>query len=659
MPQYELNLRDYLRIIRKRRLGIAVIFIIATAISYIYTSSQKPLYTSSATVKVEERKTIAGLLTELVVYNPAADIMESQTRAIKGFPVMKKAALLLGMINDKSSVQEVYNAVNGLQGHINTEVIGRTNVIKISAITDTPDMAVKLANTVAEVFVEENFLEKTKQARAARQFIEDQLAALKKRFFETEERTRKFEQEVKGIQFSEPIEKKLADLQFELNSLLQKYTDKHPLVIQIKEQIKELERQYKGLSGDELEYARLMRDVEVNRRLYSMLSEKLEESRISEAQKISDVSIVDPAVVAGSSVNPKEPLGALVGALLGLVLGCVYAFISENLDTSIGTIEDVEDFVKLPVLGVVPSVLIDIKEKKGLFWKLCSKIMPTPMGLPKESYARLISHYEPQSHVAEAYRNIRTNLKAGPDRKVFLVTSTGPREGKTTVLINIGLVIAQSGAKTLLISSDLRRPAITKSFGIRSKFGLKEYIAGVITLDEAIKNIADIMLGDMKLDDILKTPGIENISILPSGEISSDYTGVLESKEMNSMIEELRRRFDVVLFDSPPVLPITDASLIAPKVDSVIMVYETGKISRSALLRTKIQIESTGAKIIGVVLNQISPQVETAAPYPYYYYKYKSRYYGKESSNPEENGKNTPSVRKGGKEEKKVGTDST
>ena len=183
--------------------------------------------------------------------------------------------------------------------------------------------------------------------------------------------------------------------------------------------------------------------------------------------------------------------------------------------------------------------------------------------------------------------------------------------------------MAQKGLKTLLISSDLRRPVVAKTFGIHREPGLTEIVTGTADLEDALKNISDIMLGNMQLDEIMKGPGIENIFILPVGQLPRNPTEILESTELSELVEVIKKRFDVILFDSPPVLPVTDASLLASKVDGVVLCYEIGKTARDALLRAKVQLESVGAKILGVVLNQIKPQTEIMTPYPYYKYKYR------------------------------------
>jgi tyrosine-protein kinase Etk/Wzc len=286
------------------------------------------------------------------------------------------------------------------------------------------------------------------------------------------------------------------------------------------------------------------------------------------------------------------------------------------------------------VLGVVPSVRQKNHRKMRLFQLLKKKLFFSGQDDVKDSYVRLIVHLEPKSSVAEAYRAIRTNMQVSEKRKTFLITSAGPREGKTTTLVNIGLAIAQTGARTLLVSSDLRRPAVAGTFGLSENPGLNELVTGTKTLDECLSTVTDMMLGDMDLEMILKTPGIENISILPCGHIPHNPAELLTTEKMHEVNAELRKRFDVILYDSPPVLPITDAALLAAFTDAVVLVYEAGRTSRSALARVKDQIEQSGAKICGIVLNHTSREVDLNVSFPYYknkYYYYYNYYYGEGS----------------------------
>lgn len=628
IPQYELNVSDYLRIVRKRKYVIIAVVLATAVFSSFFFRKQEPIYEARATVKLSERKTIAGLLTEWIAYNPG-DVMESETQLIMGFPVLHKVALRLGITSSESPEDKIQSVVAELRSNVKAETVKNTNIIAITATALEPKMAMDLANTVAQVYVSENLIEKNKQARGTRKFIEEQLSGVDAKLKNSEERLRRFSNEVKGIRSSAAIQDKLTSLEFEMQNLLQKYTHKHPLVIQLKTQIGELEQKLKNFSGKELEYSRMLREIEVSKRLYAMLKEKLEEARISEAQRVGDVSILDPAIMPASAVN-KGPRGnILLSILLGVVLGFIFAFIIESMDTSIGTIEDVERLTNLPVLGVVPSIGvnpdIDKHSHKGRgFFK---KIFSSKQSKQDNPYARLIVHYAPKSPIAEAYRTIRTNLKLSPEIKSLLVASANSGEGKTTTISNLGLAIAQTGAKTLLVSSDLRRPSLAATFGLSEAPGLNEVVTGAVSLDSALRGISDIIMGGIKLKRIMESPGIENITILTSGRLPVNPSELLMSKEMQDIVSEFKKRFDVILYDSPPILPVTDAALLAANVDAAILVYEAGSTARSALLRAKVQLESAKARILGVVLNHTKAETEIADQHSYYY-KYE---YGKNS----------------------------
>ncbi|MBU1044123.1 MAG: hypothetical protein KJ915_06980 [Candidatus Omnitrophica bacterium] len=631
MPQYELNLRDYVRIFRRRRAMIIFTFIFVLAGSLFFSKEQAPFYEAVTTVKLEERKTVAGLLTEWIVYSPG-DMMESETALIRGNEIMKKSAIRLGMVSADSAEDQINAAISKLEGMVNAERQGSTNIIRIIVSADNAQIAIETANAVASVYIDENLLGKTLQARNGRQFIQEQLVALDDRLKEKEETLKKLSEETKNLNLAAPMQEKITELQFELSSILQKYTERHPSVIELRERITELQNQTKGLSGGDLNYARLSREVEADKRLYSLLKEKLEEARITEAQKVGDISVVNPAVTASMVAGPNKTFGILVSGILGIVLGFAFALIMESLDTSIATIEDVESIMKVPVLGVIPSVMMgeELNSKRSFFKNFRKRVLHKQNTELEDRYVRLLLQYNPTSPVAEAYRNVHTNLKLDDSRKTLLITSAGPREGKSTCLTNLGLAIAQTGIKTLIISADIRRPVIAKAFGIKREPGLTEVLLGMVPFDEAVRNVTDYMMGSMDFDQIKQTPGLDNLWILTSGQLPFNPAKVLESKEFERLNNELREKFDLIIYDSPPVLPVTDASIMAPKMDMVIMIYEIGRTSRDALLRAKTQMDAVGAKLCGVILNQTRNETDVDVLYPYYY---KYRYYREEQDN--------------------------
>src|SRR2546422_873683 len=267
----------------------------------------------------------------------------------------------------------------------------------------------------------------------------------------------------------------------------------------------------------ELAMQRLQREAKNNDDLLALLKAKHQEALIKESEKIEEVSIVRPATEPDTPVGAEALNTVLVGALLGLSLGLVLAFVQETLDTSIGTIEDVEAYLEVPVLGVVPH--IDARETvQRVLERRPALAQIDPEALL--SHALLITHFDPKSPVAEAYRTLRTNVQfARMERagKVLVVTSPTLQEGKTTTIVNLALTLAQSGQRTLLVGGNLRRPSIHRFFGIEREPGLSDILIGSTPWRDCIRTVADILMGRFEMEDIMAAPGLDNLHIIEAG----------------------------------------------------------------------------------------------------------------------------------------------
>ncbi|MEO5755013.1 MAG: polysaccharide biosynthesis tyrosine autokinase [Chthoniobacterales bacterium] len=289
------------------------------------------------------------------------------------------------------------------------------------------------------------------------------------------------------------------------------------------------------------------------------------------------VSVKQVAEPAPSPARPRVALNMALGALVGLVLGVGLAFFIEYLDTSVKTMEDVESLLGVPVLAIIPQGIRLLHQESG----------DTPD--------------------AEAYRILRTNIefnRKSPEAKTISLVSGGPGEGKSTTLANLAFICAQGGYSTLIVDADLRRPVQDTLFENESKIGLTNYLTT-----------------EMPLDDVIFPTSVENLSLLPSGVLPSDAVGILNSQRMSDLIVKLKARYDMVLFDSPPMLGVSDASVLASEVDETIIIVQHRRFPRAMLTRVKQAIQGVGGSVLGVVLNNVDLKHDQN----YYYY---TSYYG-------------------------------
>ena len=289
------------------------------------------------------------------------------------------------------------------------------------------------------------------------------------------------------------------------------------------------------------------------------------------------VSVKQIAEPPSYPVRPRVGLNLMLGGLVGLVVGLGLAFFIEYLDTSVKTMEDVESLLGLPVLAIIPKNIHLLHKDQG----------DTPD--------------------AEAYRILRTNIefnRKSPQANTISLVSGGPGEGKSTTIANLAFISAQGGYATLVVDADLRRPVQHDIFELENSVGLTNYLTT-----------------EMSLDEVIFPTTVENLSILPSGILPSDAVGILNSQRMSDMIAELKQRFDIVFFDSPPMLGVSDASVLASEVDQTIIVVQHRRFPRAMLTRVKQAVLGVGGSVLGVVLNNVDLKHDQN----YYYY---TNYYG-------------------------------
>jgi capsular exopolysaccharide synthesis family protein len=352
---------------------------------------------------------------------------------------------------------------------------------------------------------------------------------------------------------------------------------------QLRSQISSLAKQLKTFRGDTTspEASALLNQQAV-------LKEQLAQMQVSGAVDTGDVVLVTPAQTPVSPSSPKPVRDALLGLAAGLVFGLGAAFLRDSLDDRLASKEAAEQAGGAPVLAMTPVVAS---------WR-----RQQPM---------VVVVTEPTSPAAESYRSLRTSLQFarhdGPLRSI-MVTSPGIAEGKTATLANLGVVFAQAGERVVLVSCDLRRPRIGAFFGLDEQDGMTGVLIGVRTLDQVL----------------LPVPDFDRLSLLPAGPVPPNPAELLNSARARDVFASLRERFDLVLIDSPPVLPVTDAAILSRHADATLMLTAAGQTRRGDLHRAVEKLDQVGTKILGLVLNKVSRQ--TGRSYGYAYeYGYKPR----------------------------------
>jgi polysaccharide biosynthesis transport protein len=367
------------------------------------------------------------------------------------------------------------------------------------------------------------------------------------------------------------------------------------------------------LNQNAIEYNLLKRDADSNRQLYDSLMQKLKEAGLLAGLSSTNVHIVDPASPPPTPFTPDIPRNLEIGFLIGLTSGVALAFVFEALDSTVRSPEQVEAIAFLPSLAAIPFA------KNELLGAAKNGRQLLPSGLQNGNEAIVQVYARPKSHMAEAYRALRTSIllslpEAPP--KLILVTSALPEEGKTTTSVNCAIVLAQEGRRVLLVDADLRRPSISKTLGIASGAGLTTVLAGYAPSESVI----------------VPSPQLANLFVLPSGPISPCPSELLSSASMKHLLAQWCQMFDHVIIDSPPVLAVSDAVRLSVEADAVLLVIRSAQTSKAALRRASMLLAQVKARILGVVVNAVDL---TSSDQSYSYYsdtKYAKAYYDNEEA---------------------------
>ena len=457
--------------------------------------------------------------------------------------------------------------------------------------------------------------------------------------------------------------KQIVEAEYKIDPLSQMstfYEQKVELELTL-ESLKSLERSFatarKGYDSDlqrlptkEYELARLTRERELANNLFIMLSEKREETRIAEAENIGTLRVIDRASLPKTPISPRKTLNLAIGLMLGLTMGLGLAFFLESLDTSIKTPEEVEKKTGMSIIGSIPRIRKEaVKDKDGS--------QKQQIGRPADI---LVTYQNPSSPASEAYRTLRTNLQfsdAVESTKSILLTSAGPREGKSTTVANLAIATAQMGLKTLVIDADMRRPTIHHLFAMHREPGLADILlhfynnsetyvrqsrerVNVAKLEHdtggqmekehdkfsqaregAAKAIQRMASLDVAISEAVQPSMVDKLDVLTCGVLPENPSELLANETMKDLLSLVKQKYEFVVIDAPPVIAVTDAAVLAPLVDGLALVVESGRNDMEIIMKAKKLLERVGVNIVGSILNNVHEK-NLYGDYNYYYTYY-------------------------------------
>jgi polysaccharide biosynthesis transport protein len=367
-----------------------------------------------------------------------------------------------------------------------------------------------------------------------------------------------------------------------------------------------------GLNDAAVEYAILQREVDTNRDLYNSVLQRMKDVGLASQARASNIVIVDDAEVPHFRSSPLIKQSVMTAAVLSLAGGIGLAFVLEFFNNRIKTPEELEQYLKLPNLAVVPefSALGDRRRRNAAANQL-ERVRRLAIGdsLPDKSHPKdLIGASNPYSLHGEAYRTLRTGLlysRAGSPPRIILMTSTTSGEGKTATSTNSAVLFAHTGARVLLIDGDLRKPRCHRVFDLDKEPGLTEALTG-----------------RREVRELIRPTHVDGLSILTSGSLPPNPTELLGSEKMRQLLAQLAQDYDFVIIDSPPVLPVSDAIILSTLVDGVVVVVNSEATAKQQVRIACARLRYARAKIFGAVLNKVNVMSPEYRYYSSYYYQY-------------------------------------
>ena len=637
MAKEELIFSDYMAIILRRKWFVLAITLLVAAGTYWRASQEVMQFKSKTRIKIQRQVTFAEMFDS--VLTSSGDPLKNYSFEITSSVVASNAAAFL-----LSPAQPTPEDIMALRASVQVAIIESTDILEISTLGPSPLEARRRGEAITAAFITMHDKMMRQNAMDVYQSIRDSRDAMINSLKEREAAlVQSLGSRIIGSGEADelaPLRRKLTEFQTRLYELRisGNFTEAYPEIADLKSKIQQLDADISEKLEEEFDKrAQLMeyeRDKSILNEIDAFFSRKIEEARIAANKKNEIVTVVEPTS-EGQPVSTGRNRKTVAGGLLGLVLGIFLAFIINNLDTSIRTLTEIEDLFRLPVLGVIPhfthdDVVVMVGHRRRItdyikaslplgslrvLWRAFYASLPSRTGASgrknKESRPpELIVPFEARSPVTEAYRALRTNIefmlkKEPKNGNAILLTSAGPAEGKSTTITNLAISFAQAGKKTLLVGANMRRPQMYRIFGLNRERGLSDVLAGDIPWREAIKDYRDVALGENAESGLAAVAGMDNLFFLTCGGRTIQPAEWLGQPVFGETIREMSAEYDLVLIDSPPVLPVPDSVIAASVIKHTILVFQVGVTPRESVRRAINFLKNAGTTIDGIIINDL------------------------------------------------------
>ncbi|EIK51652.1 tyrosine-protein kinase [Stutzerimonas stutzeri TS44] len=511
-----------------------------------------------------------------------------------------------------------YNTTESYQQRLSAAEHGKQSGIVNVTLEDTdPEEAVRVLEEVAQRYVQQNVARNAAEATQSLEFLNEQVPAVRKQLEAAQTALNKYQTGTRTVDITaetQSVLDRIVDLEAQISEqnlkrteMERRFTRQHPnfqalinQINQLQTQKAELEKQIGTLPSTQQELLRLNRDVEVSSETYSMLLNKTQELDIIRAGTVGNVRIIDHAAAdLENPVKPNKPLLVIVATLLGGLLAVAFVYVREALKRGVENPEDIER-AGTPVYAAIP-----FSEKQAALEKRLANFKRD-----KSTASYLLTVNDPADLATEAMRSLRTSLHFAmieAKNNVLMITGPSPTVGKSFVTTNLAAVIAQSGKRVLLVDADMRKGYLHKVMRADGERGLSDILSGRVTLFDAIQ----------------KTQ-LNNLHVISHGQLPPNPSELLMHENFARFVKEISTMYDLVIFDTPPILAVTDAALVGSQAGTTLMVTRYGMNGIKEIEAAKRRLEQNGLLVKGVIFNAVVRKASTYGEYGYYQYEYAS-----------------------------------